>query len=78
MFYYGMTMRPFSPGAQPDGWKEVRSGNKAVMNIIGYDHRLSPEIIGQYGLTEVSETEAVKTKRLLSLPSNCIAVMSGI
>ena len=56
MFYYGMTMRPFSPGAQPDGWREVRSGNKAVMNIIGYDHRLSPEIIGQYGLAEVSET----------------------
>lgn len=78
MFYYGMTMRPFSPGAQPDGWREVRSGNRAVMNIIGYDHRLSPEIISRYGLAEVSETEAIKAKRLLSLPLNCIAVMSGI
>ena len=49
-FFYGMKLRPFSIGCQPNGWTRVEDGKDGYWNILVYPSRLSDKDIEDYEL----------------------------
>ncbi len=57
-FEYGMKIRPFSIGCQPNGAIDVKEANKAqtgFYDIVVYDRELSDEEISKFELVRIEE-----------------------
>lgn len=61
-YRYGMTVRPFGIGNQPDGALRHEDGGGAYGTVV-YDHPLTEEEVKNFNLTPLTEAESLVGKR---------------
>ena len=53
LYYYGMRLRPVSPGAQPKGMVSWWEGTGRYWGIIAYNRELTPQELEDYELDKL-------------------------